>query len=573
MSDKNRKVIGKEACPTCQAKGNDTSEDNLVRYADGHAYCYACGLLEGVLNDFIKSTDALKMPKFVQPASLPFKAIGLNTCSTWGIVEELDKRGNTTDNIVYPYYNEQKVLVGIKYRNFETQRVTGEKDIFYDGELEIFGLHIVSPAHTECIIWEGESDTLSGFQINAHYAHFGIPGAQTGKKLMKRHSMFFRQFKKVLICTHNDDEGENLRQDIVECLPQYMTYNVYVPPEFKDFNETLLKGKGQDCFRKMIQNATLVSSEDLITGKKLKSAYLAYVADGKMLGGFSTGFSVLDEMLGGGLHFGEFIILVGHTGRGKSTFVRDIAVNVLPELREGQKIMWVGTEMQPTAMLHKFVERKLGKRYTMRDGEFTISIEKVDAALDDLCEEIIFYNNLGGDYQRIEDAIIAAIHQHDVSVVFLDVLCDLSKDFSDWKTASSICQRLVTLAQGDPVDRRPPIVIFAVNHTKGDENEQVEIDDMRGGSAVRQKATLIVSFEGDIEDDTGIRTLRVLKRSRMHDAGEFTSSKVKFDTKTREYTEYTEDDEKPNRSSRRRILATDRRRKTVDVRASSCPPG
>jgi hypothetical protein len=35
-------VIGKERCPKCAEKGQDTRGDNLVRYEDGHAHCYGC---------------------------------------------------------------------------------------------------------------------------------------------------------------------------------------------------------------------------------------------------------------------------------------------------------------------------------------------------------------------------------------------------------------------------------------------------------------------------------------------------------------------------------------------------
>ena len=35
-------VIRKEACPECRSKGYDEKGDNLVRYSDNSAYCFAC---------------------------------------------------------------------------------------------------------------------------------------------------------------------------------------------------------------------------------------------------------------------------------------------------------------------------------------------------------------------------------------------------------------------------------------------------------------------------------------------------------------------------------------------------
>jgi hypothetical protein len=36
------KVLRYESCPNCRDKGGDTRGDNLVRYRDGGAYCFAC---------------------------------------------------------------------------------------------------------------------------------------------------------------------------------------------------------------------------------------------------------------------------------------------------------------------------------------------------------------------------------------------------------------------------------------------------------------------------------------------------------------------------------------------------
>lgn len=38
--------VGNERCPECARNGNDRSGDNLVRYDDGHAFCFACGYRE-----------------------------------------------------------------------------------------------------------------------------------------------------------------------------------------------------------------------------------------------------------------------------------------------------------------------------------------------------------------------------------------------------------------------------------------------------------------------------------------------------------------------------------------------
>lgn len=38
--------VNTEPCPKCRSKGNDVSGDNLTRWSDNHAHCFACGYYE-----------------------------------------------------------------------------------------------------------------------------------------------------------------------------------------------------------------------------------------------------------------------------------------------------------------------------------------------------------------------------------------------------------------------------------------------------------------------------------------------------------------------------------------------
>ena len=40
------KVMKKEQCPACAERGQDTGQDNLAVYDDGHKYCFACKYYE-----------------------------------------------------------------------------------------------------------------------------------------------------------------------------------------------------------------------------------------------------------------------------------------------------------------------------------------------------------------------------------------------------------------------------------------------------------------------------------------------------------------------------------------------
>ena len=46
-------VVDREQCPECHRQGKDTSCDNLARYNDGHAHCFACGYHENASGSYV----------------------------------------------------------------------------------------------------------------------------------------------------------------------------------------------------------------------------------------------------------------------------------------------------------------------------------------------------------------------------------------------------------------------------------------------------------------------------------------------------------------------------------------
>jgi KaiC/GvpD/RAD55 family RecA-like ATPase len=532
------KVLSREVCPKCRDNGNDTKGDNLHVYEDGHKWCFACGYLEGKLQKTL--VKSIKLPK-VRDVALMEKGIGVQTLTSFQVGQEVDSTW-----YVIPYFNKERELVGVKYRSFAEQKKSGSKEIMYDGDIELYGLHMVSKQHTECILWEGETDTWSAYQTNPHYTHLGFPGSDTGKKLIAKHSAWLRErFDKIYICVHADDAGDKLRADIEAKLPVYKTYHMRMPSGFKDFNDVLMAGKAKEQFRLMMSRASVGDINDLLTGDELRDSFIQYAEDDHSFSGYSTRFDGLDEMLGGGLHLGEVFALVGHTGRGKSTFARDVAMNMAEEMPDDERILWIGTEMDANLMMRKFIERKAGKRYTRYEGKYSISREKVDEYLEELCERFVFYTNMYSDFDKVHMGILNAIYQHNTRVIFIDVLSDISTDFTDWQTAANIIARLHAIAQGDREERRPPVAMFLVSHTVGEEGV-ITLSNLRGGSAIRQKVTGVISFDGDIDSKEGIRHLKVLKKSRVYDC-ELLSSKVYFDEEMRRYYEY---DQEPDRRER-----------------------
>jgi hypothetical protein len=180
------------------------------------------------------------------------------------------------------------------------------------------------------------------------------------------------------------------------------------------------------------------------------------------------------------------------------------------------------------------MEKLVGRRY-LDEGKRTISKEERARLVEIISDRIVFFNAMTGVFERVLDAIITAVHQYGVRVVFIDVLNDIDDNFTNWERAADICRQLARLTQGDMDDNRPPITIVLVCHTKGEDiTEFVSLSDIKGGSAVRQQATVALSIEGDRNHEE--RVIRSQKKSRMLDA-DFNVLTLIFDRITRQYYE------------------------------------
>lgn len=528
------KVVKKTQCPSCSDRGNDTARDNLAVYTDGSKFCFACGYFEnnGVVSKD-KSKKVVKLPEFTAKlAGIPNKRIGAVVCDKYGVVEEVEEEVRTgrrkdyvsTGYVVLPYYNYHQKLVGVKYRDFDAT----VKDILFEGEVDFFGWQTYSTDYTEVCLWEGESDTLTAAQLDNTRLHLGYPGVQTLKNTIKKNWDALAQFDRIYFCADNDEQGEKAREIVNELLPYYKLWHVTVP-DAKDINEAVSRGQ-KDFYIPMMRDAKQHGFDLLLTGDELQKDFVTYTDNHGTYDFMSTGLPNVDLLLGGGITRGEVLLIAGHTGRGKSTYTIGIC-HALSRART--KALWVGTEMLPRLNTRKFIEASVGRRYLIGKDCTSITNEERDKALDELKENIVFFNNVAPVFEEVEQAVISAVHRYDISVVFIDVLQDIDPNFSDWQRAADIMKRINTLAQGDIKEKRPPIGFVLVSHTLN-EAEAVHLGNIRGGGAIRQKATCVLSFEGDVHDN--VRKIKLLKKSRLNDS-EYAEAYVAFDVETRRYIE------------------------------------
>lgn len=544
-------MVIKAQCPRCAEAGRDTGKNNLAIYADGHVYCYACkykAKSNTVTMSPPSNTTVVIPPNAVPAKGIPDRGIKTSTTKQALVYAKalLDKDGElvvatsgfVTDGVIlFPFYDVNNKLIGIKYRDFYLEIEKGaskNKCIWTVGRITLGGLHTRKPNHTECCIWEGEIDWLTAIQLDKSRDHLFIPGA-SATSYIKEHASLLRKYRRIYIGFDNDAAGDSARAEVIKLLPLHKLYFLEYQ-QYNDLNELYL---ADGSYPALLAMAWQEPVDSLITGKELRNAYNQAMNTLCQFDYISTGIAGIDKMLGGGIVLGELMLLVAHTGVGKSTLC---ATMVYDMVKHNKKIMWVGTEMQYIGNVRKLIELTCGKKLFKIPGESTWSIpqEEVDSALDIITENVVFYRHTSYEWDDVEEAVLAAIYTADVSVVVIDVLTDLLTP--EWGVNERIMMSLSQLAAGDDTDARQPMIVIGVCHTKDVPNRStktISVTHLAGGKAVRQKATFIVAMEGDITDENNIRELHVIKRSRMND-GEVTRATVVFNPATRRYEDAPE---------------------------------
>lgn len=532
-------VISKSACPKCRKNGGDTSGDNLVNYSDGGSHCFACGYSvrgSGGKHDKSVTLPSPSMPlNVMEIPSLKGGVIMGATLLKFEVLQ-LEENGKPTYTAVYPYYDLEGNLCGVKYRDFAAEQRDGKKHIWWHGrDHSFFGTRNRNTLSDTLIICEGESDTMVASQVFVHETCVGVSGADNIEKALRAAATWIRSFKRIYVCLDNDAAGKEALAKAMELLPKWRTFAMMLPPKRKDIAECTVQE-----LKAAFAAATNVTSTDIITGTTLVDDFYKWKnAMGSSLG-ITTGFDGIDRMLGGGgIQLGELLLLVAHTGRGKSTLGCCIAYNMI---RNGVKCLWIGTEMLPNQMLIKFIERHTGYPYRDELGQISIAAQREKDALDFISANMTFYNNLLGEAEKVIEACVNAIMTNGVEVIFIDVLQDIDMNFAGkYDIAGDIMQRLVTLSQGNPDERQPPVAIIAIQHTRSEgtkESNNVTLGEIRGGGQIRQKATAIIAMNGAVQDN--MRYLQVIKKSRMRDTLQLECT-LSYDTITKTYTEINHD--------------------------------
>lgn len=232
---------GTEPCPKCGPE--DGAGDNLVRFDDGHGYCFAC-------HEYYPADGTRPVESEVRHEAddwtpikgkvdeLAHRGISKSVCRLYGY-RRAKVRGQYME---VANYIKDGVLVGQHVR-IQKQK---SKDFFWAGEKAksgLFGQHLWKKGGRRIIVTEGEIDCMTVYQtLGSKWPVVSIPcGSADAANAIRAALEFLSSYSEIVLCFDMDKPGQEALIECADILPPGKVKLVHLPR--KDANAMLLKNE------------------------------------------------------------------------------------------------------------------------------------------------------------------------------------------------------------------------------------------------------------------------------------------------------------------------------------------
>ena len=302
----------------CTATGCSSSDGKAI-YDDGTGYCFKCETYFPANNQTPEPQNfAIKDLGF---GTMQSRQVTVKVAEFFGVRREVTSEG-VASKVFYPYYQDEK-LVGYKVR-------TIPKDFKVQGTLPttLFGQQAFPAGGKRIVITEGEEDALAIAQSYAShgsgviYPVVSIPSATNIKAVVEQRE-YLRSFDEVILFVDTDDAGRAAADKLANAIGYDKVKTAKT--KFKDASEAFLELGHMDVLR-AIWDAQPYNPQGILTGEDLWDALIKYNEIESVP--YPNCFEGINKKISG-MRQGEITLWVSGTGAGKSTMLREIALDLV----------------------------------------------------------------------------------------------------------------------------------------------------------------------------------------------------------------------------------------------------
>lgn len=512
---------------------NCGSSDGNSVYSDGHEYCFVC---EHRVPASDERKEKLSSRRRIVGGGKPMTYNVWNFGESNGRYSALTARGISKETCQKAGYWIAKVD-GMMYQvadyrdqngNIVSQKVRDkDKNFKTTGSHKsdaLFGKHLWNGGK-KIVVTEGEIDMLTVMELqDCKYPVVSLGhGASAAKKTCAANYEYFDQFEQIILMFDMDEAGRKAVEEAAQVLPAGKVRVAVLP--CKDANECHLNGHDREIMEQ-VWNAGPWIPDGVVSALSLRERIREHLSSEESVGLLFSGCSgINDKTLGA--RGGEVIMVTSGSGMGKSTFVRQQALQWGTAMGKKVGLAMLEESVEETAEdligLHNRVRLRQSdslKREIIENGKF-------DQWFDELFGNDAFH--LYDSFAEAEtDRLLAKLAYMrsglGCDVIILDhisIVVSASGESDERKMIDNLMTKLKGFAKSTGV------VLVVICHLKNpdkgkahEEGRPVSITDLRGSGALRQLSDTIIALERNQQGDMpNLVLVRILKCRFTGDTG------------------------------------------------------
>jgi twinkle protein len=356
-------------------------------------------------------------------------------------------------------------------------------------------------------------------------------GAASAKKDIQKQIPLLQGYQEIILFFDGDEAGRKASEEAAQVLPPGKV-KIARLEGYKDASEALQENNAE-AIRKAIWDAKEYRPDGIIEGKTLETLVTTPIPPAD----HDYPFKGLQDKLHG-IRYQELTTITSGSGQGKSTFCRQLAVNLLTK---GVRVGYLALEESNRRTALGLMSTAVGKALHIGEHDREELEEDFHSTLANW--NLYLFDGFGSfDPDIIYNRIEYLASGLECRVVFLDHLSILLSGLEgdERRTIDQTMTRLRSLVE------RTGISLFLVSHlrrtgndrTAHEEGGRVSLSQLRGSAGIAQLSDQVVALERNSQSDTerDITTLRIIKNRYSGETG--FAGKIKFNLETSRFTDY-----------------------------------
>ena len=499
------RVVSRLNCPRCG------SRDNVALYDDGGQHCFTPGCSYHVSPNSFSMSNLVSNDspsREIEPIlgsyqAIPSRCIPEEVCKLFGYF-----KGVYGDSEAYywPIYDKERRLTGYKIRKPNKQFVqhgSNPDNTFLGQEKWGSGGKLL-------VIFEGEYDCLSYAAVRKSWPCVSLPnGADSAEKCIRSNLDWLLKFEEIILCFDGDEHGQKAVRKAIQLLPPRVG-KIGKIEGYKDANGALVANNGK-AIMQMVWTAAEYEPDGIISGSKL----LQMVLEDPKTESAEYPYAFLNDKLHG-LRKGELVTITAGSGIGKSTFVSEIAYDLLT--RQNETVGYVALEENIRRTARRFVGMDLNYPIHIDRGHFTD--EQIEGAFNRTLgtSRLFLYDHFGSlDPTVLLNRIRHLVSGCGCSWIVFDHLSILVSGLDQGDERRAIDQTMTKLRSFVEETGCGMLLVSHLRRPTGDKGHengaQTSLSQLRGSAAIGQLSDICIGLERNqqSENDSEGTVVRVLK--------------------------------------------------------------